>query len=46
MTAVIVEITPRPATAGGSDAIEVVADMDAYLESAMCSCSASDNNPY
>ena len=51
MTAVIVKIgrrpddadTPREAKDG---ALELVPDLDVYLEHAMCSCNASDDNPY
>jgi hypothetical protein len=46
MTAVTVQIGPRPAAADGPETIEFVTDMDAYLESAMCSCNAGDDNPY
>ena len=28
------------------DGVEVIADMDDYLEHAVCSCSAGDDNPY
>jgi hypothetical protein len=29
-----------------ADGVEVVANMDDYLEHAVCSCSAGDDNPY
>lgn len=58
MPPVPVEIRPKPNTArterpnpvptGASEPLsaQVVDDMDHYLEHAMCSCSAGDDNPY
>jgi hypothetical protein len=49
MTAVMVEIGRRPDddTQDPPDgSLEFVPDLDVYLESAMCSCNASDDNPY
>jgi len=31
---------------GGEGRLELVPDLDVYLENAMCSCNASDDNPY
>jgi hypothetical protein len=45
VTAVLLQIGPRPAAAS-PEAIELIEEMNAYLESAMCSCSAGDDNPY
>ena len=36
---------PEPVVAE-PDGVEVIADMDDYLEHAVCSCSAGDDNPY
>jgi hypothetical protein len=33
-------------TVSESDGIELVEDMDTYVEHVMCSCSAGDDNPY
>lgn len=30
----------------GDDEVIIVGDLDGFLEAAMCSCSASDSNPY
>ena len=51
MTAVTVEIGLRPDDANtpqeaGDGPLEFVPDLDVYLEHAMCSCNASDDNPY
>jgi hypothetical protein len=51
MTAVMVEIGRRPGGANtphetGDGPLEFVPDLDIYLEHAMCSCNASDDNPY
>jgi hypothetical protein len=51
MTAVMVEIGLRPGDANtpqeaGDGPLEFVPDLDVYLEHAMCSCNASDDNPY
>lgn len=51
MTAVMVEIGHRPSGADTpqevrDDGLEFVPDLDVYLEHAMCSCNASDDNPY
>jgi hypothetical protein len=58
MTAVMVEIGRRPSDIGrrpgdtntpqgaGDDRLEYVPDLDIYLEHVMCSCNASDDNPY
>lgn len=51
MTAVMVEIGRRPDDTttpqeAGDDRLEYVLDLDVYLEHAMCSCNASDDNPY
>ena len=57
MTAVLVEIRPRLAdtddepepTDNGPDdeeSTELIGDLDKYVEHTMCSCSASDDNPY
>ena len=57
MAVVMVEIRPKhpapePTTptrelvVAEPDGVEVVADMDDYLEHAVCSCSAGDDNPY
>lgn len=36
-------ISPRPAR---TEEIEFIEDLDVLSESAMCSCSAGDDNPY
>lgn len=57
MTAVMVEIRPRLADAddepelveNGPDeeeSTEFIGDLDKFMEHTMCSCSASDDNPY
>lgn len=56
MATVMVEIRRRPGDATGArldvhatpepEGPEIVGDVEEYLESAMCSCSASDDNPY
>ena len=51
MTAVTIEIGRRPGDAdtpqkAGDGTLEFVPDLDVYLENAMCSCNASDVNPY
>ena len=57
MTTVLVEIRPRIAdpddepepTDNGPDdeeSTELIGDLDKYMEHTMCSCSASDDNPY
>ena len=51
MTTVVVEIGPRPGGANtpqeaGDVPLEFVPDLDVYLEHVMCSCNASDDNPY
>lgn len=51
MTAVMVEIGRPPGDANmpqeaGDGGLEFVPDLDVYLEHAMCSCNASDDNPY
>lgn len=48
MTAVMVTIGRRPGDTqeAGESSLEFVPDLDVYLESAMCSCNASDDNPY
>ena len=50
MTAVTVKIGRRPGDADTPQeekgSLEFVPDLDVYLESAMCSCNASDDNPY
>jgi hypothetical protein len=48
MTAVMVTIGRRPddTQEAGEDQLELVPDLDIYLENAMCSCNAGDDNPY
>ena len=51
MTTVMVKIGRRPGDPNtpqeaGGDLLEYVPDLDVYLEHAMCSCNASDDNPY
>ncbi|WP_198543067.1 hypothetical protein [Pseudofrankia sp. BMG5.36] len=47
MTAVMVELGPRPATVDDdSTELQLVEDLDVLSASDMCSCSAGDNNPY
>ena len=57
MAIVVVEIRPKhpapePTTptrqlmVAEPDGVEVVADMDDYLEHVACACSAGDDNPY
>ena len=48
MTAVTVKIGRRPGDTqeAGEGSLELVPDLDVYLEHAMCSCNASDDNPY
>jgi hypothetical protein len=48
MTAVMVKIGQRPGDTreAGEGLLEFVPDLDVYLEHAMCSCNASDDNPY
>jgi hypothetical protein len=51
MTAVKIEIGCRPGEADtpqetAEGRLELVPDLDVYLENAMCSCNASDDNPY
>lgn len=46
MTAVAVEITPRPAPGGDTGGVEVVDDLDSLVETVMCSCQAGDDQPY
>lgn len=57
MTAVLVEIRPRladgddepePTDDAPEDeaSTEFIGDLDKYMEHTMCSCSASDDNPY
>ncbi|GAA3145074.1 hypothetical protein GCM10010466_40220 [Planomonospora alba] len=43
MTAVMVELGPRPAPA---EEIELIDDVDAIVASSKCSCSAGDDAPY
>jgi CDGSH-type Zn-finger protein len=35
-----------PTSIPDSDLIEIIAEMDEFSEVMMCSCSASDDNPY
>jgi hypothetical protein len=48
MTAVMVQIERRPGDTqeAAEGPLEFVPDLDVYLENAMCSCNASDDNPY
>jgi hypothetical protein len=48
MTAVMVKIGRGPGDTqeAGEDPLEFVPDLEVYLEHAMCSCNASDDNPY
>lgn len=52
MTAVMIEIRPRPVEdeeideTPETDVIEIISDLDKVVEHTMCSCSASDDNPY
>jgi hypothetical protein len=57
MTTVLVEIRPRLATSddepepidntpNDEEPAEFISDLDKYVEHTMCSCSASDDNPY
>ncbi len=51
MTVVMVEIGRRPSDINapqepGNVTLEFVPDLDVYLEHAMCSCNAGDDNPY
>ncbi|MBA9001577.1 hypothetical protein [Thermomonospora cellulosilytica] len=41
-----IEIKPRYAQATDPTEIELVEDLDALSESAVCSCSAGDDNPF
>ncbi len=50
MTAVMVKIGSRPGDTNtpleaGDSRLEFVPNLDVYLEHAMCSCNASDDNP-
>jgi hypothetical protein len=45
MAPVPVQIQPA-APGAGDDEIELVPDLDTYLEHSMCSCNAGDDNPY
>jgi hypothetical protein len=57
MTAVLVEIRPRPVdnddepeltldAPQDEESTEFIGNLDKYMEHTMCSCSASDDNPY
>jgi hypothetical protein len=56
MTAVMIELQPRPSdvdnkeladdTPEGAETLEIISDLDKLTEYVMCSCSASDDNPY
>jgi hypothetical protein len=52
MTAVLVELQPRPIDTEEPEdlvepeTVEIISDLDKYVEHTMCSCSASDDNPY
>jgi len=56
MTAVMVELRPRPVdtevdelandTSESVETLEIISDLDKLTEYTMCSCSASDDNPY
>ena len=56
MTAVLVELRPRPVdtdedeltndTLERVETLEIIGDLDKLTEYVMCSCSASDDNPY
>ena len=51
MTAVLIEIQPRPFDTEEPDEVEspeveIIGDLDEFVEHTMCSCSASDDNPY
>lgn len=41
MAPVPIEIQPH-----GSGTVEIIDDMDEFVEDTMCSCSAGDDNPY
>ena len=45
MAPVPVQIQPT-APDVGDDEIELVPDLDTYVEHSMCSCNAGDDNPY
>lgn len=45
MAPIPVEIQPAAPDAG-DDEIELVPDLDSYIEHSMCSCNAGDDNPY
>jgi hypothetical protein len=45
MAPIPVEIQPVDHDAG-HDEIELVPDLDSYVEHSMCSCNAGDDNPY
>lgn len=45
MAPVPVEIQPVAPDAG-DDEVELVPDLDRYVEHSMCSCNAGDDNPY
>ncbi len=45
MAPIPVEIQPV-ADDAGHDEIELVPDLDSYVEHSMCSCNAGDDNPY
>ncbi|MGZ3387939.1 MAG: hypothetical protein ACXVB5_23970 [Isosphaeraceae bacterium] len=38
--------TPNTPQEAGDEPLEFAPDLDVYLEHAMCSCNASDDNPY
>jgi hypothetical protein len=52
VTAVMIEISHRPIEdeetdeTPETDVIEIISDLDKVVEHTMCSCSASDDNPY
>jgi hypothetical protein len=46
MATVLIDIQPRPVDEDDDVDVAFIGDMDEYVERSMCSCNASDDNPY
>lgn len=46
MAPVPVQIGSRPGTLPPEEELEFVGDLDEIVETAMCNCTAGDDNPY
>ena len=42
----LIEIEPKPPADVEDDDIEFIGDLETIVETARCSCSAGDDNPY